>query len=146
MLGKLARWLRLLGYDVVYYPLVRDIELIERALKENRIILTRDTRLIKRKLIKDYLLIRSDRYLEQLTQVIVELKLEVNEGDFFTRCLICNRLIENAEKGEVKDRVPPYVYRTQDSFYHCPDCGRIYWPGTHSVRAREKLKDYLCRK
>lgn len=143
MLGKLARWLRMLGYDTVYNTPTTDSSLVNQAFREQRIIITRDTRLVERKLIPRYILIKSDKYIEQLRQVIKELNLVPDKNLFFSRCLLCNTEIEPIPKGVIKTKVPPYVYETQDNFLHCPRCDRIYWAGTHVEKAKGKLQEVL---
>lgn len=130
MLGRLAKWLRAIGYDTVYHNGGGDSALVQRALEEDRIILTKDSHLIKRKLARKSFLVRSDQPREQLRQVVKELGLDVG-GKLFTRCLVCNRELVSVRKEDVQNKVPSYTYLTQDRFYECPSCGRIYWPGTH---------------
>jgi len=130
MLGKLARWLRAVGYDTVYFAGEGDSALVQQALQEDRIILTRDSHLVERKLARKTLLVKHDEPRKQLKQVISDLKLDVENG-LFTRCLVCNRELLSVKKENVRDRVPAYTYSTQSKFYECPNCGRVFWPGTH---------------
>lgn len=142
MLGKLARWMRALGYDVEYEPHIDDGELARRAIDEGRLILTRDTRLIKRRALKDMaIFIRSDRIEGQLTEAASAYPPE--RGMFLTRCLRCNAMLEDAPRESVREKVPPYVYATQAVFSECPVCRRIYWGGTHRARMLEDLKRML---
>jgi uncharacterized protein with PIN domain len=130
MLGKLALWMRAAGYDVAYEKAIEDPELVRRALEERRIILTRDTLLILRRRVRDrYLFIESDRWRDQLGQVVKAYGIETSM--FLSRCLRCNVLLRNAPPVEVEGRVPPYVFATQESFSSCPGCRRVYWAGTH---------------
>lgn len=142
MLGRLARWLRFLGYDTLYVRKGEDPPLLELAFKEGRILLTRDTHLIKRRLPVPYLFIRSDHLSEQLKQVIEELHLEVGE-EVGTRCMGCNVPLEEVERSEVQGLVPDFVFRTHQEFYRCPACLKIFWPGSHLKRMEEVLK-YVC--
>ena len=130
MLGRLAKWLRAIGYDTVYHTGGGDSALVQRALEEDRVILTKDSHLVKRKLARKSLFVRSDQLQEQLRQVVKELELDV-ENRLFTRCLICNRELVSVEKEDARGKVPIYTYLTQSKFHECPGCGRIYWPGTH---------------
>jgi len=139
MVGKLAKWLRIMGYDTAYDRELSDRELVQKAVDEGRIILTRDTSLIQRKLAKHYVFIESDHLMDQISQLIKELNLEVSVKRLFTRCLVCNAALNGIEKEEVKDRVPPYVYQTQEGFAHCPRCDRIYWRGSHVDHVIERL-------
>lgn len=135
MLGKLAKWLRILGYDTYYRPDIPDEELLQIANAEDRIILTRDRLLTRRKLCRRFLLISHDHLEDQLRQTIGEFSLL--QSSPFTRCVICNVKIQQVEKYSVRDRVPSYTFQTQTRFAQCP---RIYWPGTHVEQALKCLK------
>ena len=138
MLGKLAKWLRAIGYDTIYYIGGDDSELVRQALEENRIILTKDSHLVKRKLARRTFLVRVDNPREQFKQVVKELKLDV-ESRLFTRCLLCNQELVSVEKAGVRGKVPIYTYLTQSNFYKCPGCGKLYWPGTHKDSMMEMI-------
>jgi uncharacterized protein with PIN domain len=138
MLGKLAKWLRVMGEDVVYGEHLSGSGLIRVARAENRLILTRDRGLKKRQP-PDYLFIESDHYREQLRQVIRVCGLRPLDHAF-ARCLECNLLLEPRSKAEVEKRVPPYVFATQENFSWCPKCRRVFWPGTHHERMLEELR------
>lgn len=142
MLGRLAKWLRLLGYDTVYLTPTTDSAIIRQALKEQRIVLTRDRRMVERKHMPRYLLIDSDRYPEQLKQVIQEFVLVPKKDNFFCRCLLCNTLIQTISKAEIFPRVPAYTFKTQAEFFNCPHCNKIYWTGTHIAMIQQKLKEW----
>jgi uncharacterized protein with PIN domain len=135
MVGKLARWLRVLGLDVVYSNVLDDGEIIQLAKSENRIVLTRDTGLVPRLIESPYLFIESDHYKEQVQQVVRTF--DIRQFRVFTRCLECNTLLQEVNREAVFERVPPYVYLTQERFATCPTCDRVYWHGTH---ANEMLK------
>ena len=142
-LGKLAKWLRILGYDTLFFDPIGDGELVSRALKENRVVLSRDTHLsrFKLKLGERLLLIKSDKPLEQLKQVMEHFKLKPEKTLLFSRCLICNQVLERVEKEMIKDRLYPYVYQTQNNFVHCPQCDRIFWPATHVEKMMKTLSE-----
>jgi len=142
MLGRLARWLRILGCDVSYESSIADNDLIARAIYERRIILTMDRKLTERESAENSLLIKSPSYKEQLKQVITHYNIDYKSG-IFTRCLVCNRLLEPVAKEKIKDKVPPYVYSTQDKFDICQQCGRIYWSGTHRIKMLKMLDEIL---
>jgi uncharacterized protein len=139
--GRLARWLRALGYDASYHPRIGDAELVREAAAESRVLLTRDRDLTKRRVIQTgvvrAILIRDDEVTAQLRQVFGELGLELKEA--LTRCIECNSELQTRVPASVAERVPPYVRRTQSRYSECPDCGRIYWAGTHWQRMREVL-------
>jgi uncharacterized protein len=135
MLGRLARWLRVIGCDVAYERAVSDEDLIARCARERRLLLTRDTRLAARRLVRSLgtrvLLVASDRPGEQLLQVLRDLGLKPEPGRLLTRCLECNEPIVQVDRAAVEGRVPPFVFATQDRFARCPACGRVYWRATH---------------
>ena len=143
MLGRLARWLRLYGYDTVY-GIKDDNRIIEIAEKEERIILTRDEELAKRA--KNAILIKSNKFEEQIRQ-LMELGFTFNE--LFpenARCPKCNGLIKEIPKEKIKDKVPPGVYEKYNKFYICTECGQIYWPGRQweeMVRIDKKLRNQI---
>ena len=140
--GRLAKWLRALGYDTATSPSVDDDGLLRHALAEGRILLTKDARLVRRGIIARgtlrALLVRDDDVWAQLRQVVRELGLEA-EAQEFSRCMRCNTRLAPIPPEEVRDRVPPYVYQHQESFTTCPVCRRIYWPGTHWRNMRAEL-------
>ena len=138
MLGSLAKWLRIFGYDVLYEPAWKKEEMINLSLRDDRIILTRDTHLTKKIGLKVFF-VEEDGLEKQLNQIIKELSLTLNESMIFVRCTTCNTLSKIIPKEEVKDRVPTYVYSTQDEFRICPKCNRIYWAGTHLESVKKMI-------
>ena len=141
MLGKLSKWLRILGFDTLYYRNKEDDKLLELAFKENRQILTRKTSLKERKDIKHHLLfIYENNPLKQLKEVIAYYKLPIASHDVFTRCLICNQKLEALLAEFAKDRVPEYVANTEKAFFICPHCKKIFWRGTHYENMWQKIK------
>ena len=142
MLGRLARWLRILGYDAEYFP-GEDDDLLRRALHEGRVLLTRDTHLLQRRPLPPHLFIQSDHVMEQLRQVIAALRLDP-AAPRVHRCPCCNVALESRDKAEVLGLVPEFVWSHHQAFWACPRCQRIYWPGTHWRRMEEVIKA-LCR-
>lgn len=144
MLGRLAKWLRALGYDTAYDRAIGDTALVARALREGRVLLTRDTRLVQRRALKEdgaaWLLVASDRPEEQLAQVVRERVLSPDPDRFLSRCLRCNEPTGPASPEEVRGEVPSYVLRTQERFSRCPACARIYWRATHVDGLLETLR------
>jgi hypothetical protein len=138
MLGRLATWLRILGYDVEYAR-GEDAALIERAQETGRILLTRDTGMLRRRALPPHLFVRSDHVLEQLRQVIQHFHLTPMEPSA-RRCPRCNVPVEPRTKSEVLGRVPEFVWSTQEAFWGCPTCGRVYWAGSHWRRMRERIR------
>jgi uncharacterized protein with PIN domain len=139
MLGKLAKWLRILGYDTSYKSDIEDESLLEAAAREGRFLLTRDTRLISRLRPGEYLFIRDNAPLDQLRQVFKELGLKADEGLIFSRCTLCNAPLADMDREDARVLVPEYVFMNAESFKNCPSCGRVYWPGTHIKRIRDRL-------
>jgi len=137
MLGRLARWLRLLGYDTAYDNAADDLELARRARAEDRVLLTRDRELAARRGLRT-LLIESEVLQEQVRQV--QQVWGPAPDPALSRCSLCNALLEPAAHAEVAERVPPYVLRTQERFCVCPTCGRAYWAGTHVERMRQWIE------
>lgn len=138
MLGRLARWLRVIGQDVTYGSDLSGYGLIRAARREGRLILTRDRR-IGKKNPPGYVLIESDRFRDQLKQIVEACGLDVFK-DAFTRCVECNTELQSIAKQAVREKVPPYVFSTQEKFSLCPTCQRIYWPATHQQKMVEELK------
>ena len=138
MLGRLAKWLRIFGYDTAYFKPVRDSELLRLSVVEKRILLTRDTLLIRRRGIKNFLFISYDQPFEQIKQVVRELNIPY-PAEPFSRCIMCNDLLEPYSKEDSCRAVPEYVCKTQDVFGKCPACHKIYWKGTHYERMEKIL-------
>jgi uncharacterized protein with PIN domain len=136
MLGRLAKWLRFLGYDTAYSPDLGDNELVRLARAQGRILLTRDRELTRRRGLNS-LLVDSDELEQQIQQVISDLHLDIEQP--LSRCPVCNTPLREVEKLSVKKRVPPYIFRTKKHFSLCPECDQIYWRGTHWTNIREKI-------
>lgn len=141
MLGKLARWLRILGYDTAYESALPDEAVVDRTLREARWLLTRDGYLVKRKALRGrHTLLTSDRPAEQLQQLKRELRLDLTVTALTeSRCPACNLVLEPLASDEAAELVPPLVASQYTTFSHCTNCGRIYWPGTHWVRFLDQL-------
>ena len=144
--GKLAKWLRIMGYDTLFFSSRNDAHLITTALAEGRVILTRDTQIMKRRVVTSgklrAILIQSDKPELQIHQVIDSLNLDCQFRPF-TICLECNQYLVTRNKQEVENLVPPYVFRTQNQYMQCPTCHRIYWRGTHWQAMTQKLEDFV---
>jgi uncharacterized protein with PIN domain len=137
-LGRLAKSLRMLGFDTLYANTLDDRALSEISRRERRILLTRDRELLKRSMVSHGYCVRSPSPTEQLEEVIRRFDLASRLRPF-TRCLRCNEPLERVRKSEIRDRLPPYVARTYRLFRRCPLCGRIYWQGTHWENMRGRL-------
>ncbi len=141
MLGRLARWLRLLGFDTLYYQDIRDGDLLKAALREGRFILTRDSHFLKLRDSRGVLLIHSDHPMEQVREVVTYFKImEFRPG----RCPRCNGILHAVDRKEsVRDAVPEHVFFGRDNFQLCRSCGKVYWEGTHLERFREMIHTVL---
>jgi len=136
--GRLARWLRLLGFDAVWIRDAPVTECYRRAYNERRVIVTRNRRLRASDLFH-VVHLTSATLEEQLRQLVNDLKLALDDERLFTRCDRCNVPVKPIEKTAVKDRIPPYVFEHQAQFYTCPSCQRIYWAATHWDRVKQLL-------
>lgn len=130
-LGKLARWLRMLGHNVTYNPKVTDSNLLEEGRIQNRIIVTRDKELFQ-KAIKTNLnaiLLKNEKITKQLKEIASHLKisLELNPK----RCSICNGTLVKVSKRSLTQKVPERTLKTYNEFWECKNCGKIFWPGIH---------------
>jgi uncharacterized protein len=142
--GKLARWLRMMGYDTLFFNDIEDGRLVDMAMEQGRVVVTRDTQIAKRRVAANgnlrVILTRDDDPKRQLLRVMKELNLDCRKTQF-TRCLECNYQLVPRGKNEVKDLVPPYVFRTQTQYMQCPSCSRVYWQGTHWQRMKTSLEE-----
>jgi hypothetical protein len=132
-LGKLATYLRMLGFDTLYHNNFQDDELAELASKERRILLTRDRGLLMRRSIEYGYFVRSMDAKEQLVEVIQQYEI-INQVRPFERCLRCNERLKHVEKIQILDRLEPLTQKYYNEFSICPDCEKIYWKGSHYER------------
>lgn len=144
--GRLVKWLRIMGYDTIFFNGSNDSLMIATALAEGRVILTRDTQIMRRRVVTKGLLkailIQSEYPQEQIRQVIETLNLDCLSRPF-TLCLECNQPLVERSKEQVKDLVPPYVFKTQKQYMECPSCHRIYWRGTHWQAMTKRLEHFM---
>jgi uncharacterized protein len=144
MLGRLAKWLRFLGIDVLYCSDVEDRQIIRTAKEQGRTILTRDTGFLKRKGLTDCIFIKSDDVFEQLSEMRDKIGLDDCIQD--RRCPICNGVFSVvSHKEEIRESVPDHVYRNYNRFMKCGECGRVFWEGTHHQSISEKISDLIGR-
>ncbi|NBF40847.1 MAG: twitching motility protein PilT [Spirochaetes bacterium] len=144
-LGKLARLMRMLGFDTLYNNSWDDPEIVQRGLAENRIILTRDAGILKRREVTHGYLVRSDDPLEQAAAVLRRFDHLSARIEPFHRCMACNGLIEPVSREEVEDDLLPGTRQNYDEFYRCRGCARVYWRGSHYEAMREKIETLLER-
>lgn len=142
MLGRLARWMRLSGYDVTYMKDLSDAEIIESAKSGGRILLSRDAKLCEKagRESVDAVIIKSTELPEQLRQLIAERKLVVRDSPNFARCTACNSEIEKVNKEEVAYKIPEKVLERIDEFWACKECGKVYWHGGHWKKIKEQVR------
>jgi uncharacterized protein with PIN domain len=142
--GKLARWLRLIGYDTLLLKQKNDGQMIETALSEDRVILTKAVQFMKRRLVTNgkikTVLIKQDDPRLQVREVVKTLNLDYHFNPF-SLCLECNQVLIARNKEEMQNRVPTHVFETQTQYTECPTCHRIYWQGTHWQAMVKKLQD-----
>lgn len=143
-LGKLARQLRLLGFDSVYYPGIEDDEIIRISLDENRIILTRDRALLKSSKVMHGYYIRATNIRDQLMEVMEKFNL-ASQIKPFTRCLVCNHLLEDVETSEIRGQIDDDTARIFKKFFRCSGCKKVYWEGSHYERMTEFIKNVSGR-
>jgi uncharacterized protein with PIN domain len=144
MLGKLAKWLKILGFDVIYLNRAPDDELLRLARRDQRILLTRDHRLVESSGNIRSLLVTSEDWPSQLAQVLDTLKLRPAIRPY-SRCLACNVVLQSLPKRKARNLVAPFIYEHASSFAVCPSCGRVFWPGTH-YKDMDSRVDSIIRK
>ncbi len=145
MLGKLVKQLRMLGYDTIYYRGEDVYRLIKLAREEGRVILTRNTKLLPRTPEERIIKITEDRPFSQVRELLQKGVISLSEETLFSRCLLCNVLLDSIPREEAEGKVPDFIFYQQKEFYRCPQCQRIYWPGSHQenmVKRIEQLKNF----
>lgn len=141
MLGKLAKGLRMLGYDTLYYRGEDIHQLIHLARQEERILLTRNTKLALRRPKDRIITITEDNPSRQLKEVVQKGRLFLDEEILYTRCLLCNDPIHPIPREEAEGKVPDFIFSQQRDFYRCPKCQRIYWQGSHLENMAKKVEE-----
>jgi hypothetical protein len=140
MLGKLAKELRMLGYDTLYYRGENSYPLIKLAREEGRVILTRNSKLIPRRPEDRILKVMADKSALQLRELIQKKVISLNEENLFSRCLLCNVLLDEISRKEAEGKVPDFIFYQQKEFSRCPQCLRIYWQGSHQDHMQKKIE------
>ncbi len=138
MVGRLARWLRILGYDTLYDPEKPVQEWIPVVLAEDRILLTRNRKITGQLPEKNYCFVEPNDPRKQLVQLVERFQLDT-EHFLFRLCLLCSVPVVPVAKKQISGQVPPLVFETHQEFWQCPSCGRIYWRGSHLKRIKEFL-------
>jgi len=140
MLGKLAKELRMLGYDTVYYRGENVYPMIKLAREEGRVILTRNTKLLPKKPADRIVRIVEDRPPLQLRELIQKKEISLNKENLFSRCLLCNMRLDDISSAEAEGKVPDFIFYQQKDFSRCPQCLRIYWKGSHQDHMQKKIE------
>ncbi len=143
MLGKLAKELRMLGYDTAYYRGEEAYPLIKLAREEDRVILTRNSKLFPKRpedRIVQVMEVKSSLQLKELLQKRV---ISLKEGVPFSRCLLCNLPLDEIPRDEAEGKVPDFIFYQQKTFSRCPQCLRIYWQGSHQDHMLTKVDELL---
>jgi uncharacterized protein with PIN domain len=143
MLGKLAKALRLLGYDAIYYQSEDLSQLIRLAREQDRFVVTRNTKLVAKTPEDRVVLITQDQPKLQLRELQEKGHIFFNERESFSRCLVCNVLLDGITKKEVEGKVPDFIFHHYQEFYRCSQCRRIYWPGTHQQNMQKSIQELL---
>ena len=142
MLGKLARWLKILGFDTLFFSKIGDDKLLAIAEKEERILLTRDNELFERADPAAAFFIKSEDWQEQLKQVLDGFKLR-DKAKPYSRCIECNAALKDLSRIKAKNLVTPFVYKNAAGFALCPVCGRVFWQGSHQKDMAVKIDKFL---
>jgi hypothetical protein len=142
MLGRLARMLRLLGYDTLYAPNMTPAQLLEISGNGQRLILTRGDTQRRFPSVTRILSLKSEYPPQQLCEVVERFQLDTRSG-LWTRCTLCNALIEKAAKPAIESQVDPKVFRLYEEFYRCTGCDHVYWRGSHVERILKNLSRIL---
>jgi uncharacterized protein with PIN domain len=131
----------MLGYDTVYYR-GRDFhELLQIARQQQRVVLTRNTKLTARGVEGRVILVREDDPLLQLKELLNRGIVSLDERTLLSRCLLCNSVLDRISREEAEGKVPEFVFHLHHEFYRCPQCHQVYWPGSHPQRMEKRLKD-----
>ena len=140
MLGKLAKQLRLLGYDAVYFRDAHISYMIQQARQETRTIITRNTRLVPRGSEDLVIWLTEDSPRLQLQELIAKGIVSFDEERVFSRCLICNDILDRLSRDHVEGKVADFVFCHHQEFFQCPNCRRIYWKGSHQERMKKTVQ------
>jgi uncharacterized protein len=141
MLGKLVKELRMLGYDTLYYRGENTYPVIKLAREEGRVILTRNSKLIPRRPEDRIVRVIENKPALQLRELIQKKVISLNEENLFSRCLLCNILLDEIPWEEAEGKVPDFIFYQQKEFSRCPQCLRIYWQGSHQDHMKRKVEE-----
>jgi len=143
MLGRLSRWLRLLGFDCAHDAVIADEDLVRRGVEEGRVILTRDRAIPEEWRVSGICVVRAEKTFDQLAEVLRRFEI-VGSVRLFSRCSECNRGLAVAAPSDLAGRVPARVLESRESFRECSRCGRVYWEGSHTERMKRVVDRLLA--
>lgn len=143
MLGKLAKELRMLGYDTAYYRGEEAYPLIKLAREEDRVILTRNAKLFPKRPEDHIIRVTEVKPSLQLRELLQKKVISLKERAPFSRCLLCNFPLEEISREEAEGKVPDFIFYQQKTFSRCPQCLRIYWQGSHQDHMLTKVDELL---
>lgn len=139
MLGKLAKWLRILGYDTFYDNGLPFEKLVDRSLADGRVLITRNSKIREYVESGSFVLLQSELLDDQLRCLVEKFSLDI-ESYLFTRCVHCNVEVSVVDKKNVQDVVPPMSYEGCSQFCQCPSCHKVYWYGAHVHNTLKRLR------
>jgi len=143
-LGKLTKWLRILGFDTIYYRGSIDRNFLRKAEREGRVVLTRKKDMASRSFSGQMIIVCEDHVQNQIKEVMQKLSLKPDQGKLFSICLKCNERLKKISRKEVGGIVPDYVSENYEDFRICPQCKNIFWPGTHRDNMFDNVRKMLC--
>ena len=142
---RVAKWLWVMSYDALFVPEADGGQLLKIAGEQNRILVTKDRYILERRVVTTgkvkAFLITSDDFREQFRQVTQAL--ELNSYNVFSLCIECNQRLEGIDRQLVAGRIPAFVFSTQEQFYRCPGCDKLYWRATHWNNMRSELAGFV---
>jgi len=140
MLGRLSKWLRVMGCDTHYQPFYKD-GMLDVFIRDDRLLLSRNRRIIGK--YNPSLFIGTDHVRTQLQEIIKKGYLSLDNSQWFTRCLVCNTLLKRIPLVDIKATIPEYILSQNNSGIHfCPSCGRYFWPGSHITRMMNQVSEW----
>jgi uncharacterized protein with PIN domain len=142
-LGKLAKWLRILGYDTIIYKGIIDRDFLKKAEKEERVALTRKRDMSTRQFSGQLVIVYSDDVHEQLKEIMRKLSFYPESDHMFSICTHCNELLVAVEKEEISGIVPEHIFASHTEFHVCPRCKGVFWPGTHVEKAHRFFRTHI---
>lgn len=142
MLGKLAKWLKILGFDALFFSKIADDDLLAEAAKGSRVLLTKDTGLIQKARNVEALFLESEEWPEQVRQVLTHFDLR-QQVKPHTRCIDCNVALKDLSKENAKNLVSPFVFEHADAFALCPGCSKVFWRGSHFKDMEAQIEQIL---